>query len=151
MIIISHRGLVDGDDPTKENNPTAIAAALGEFFLVYIDLWMVEGKPFLGTDGPVYPMPEDFIHNPDVILCPRDRMAVNFVAIRDAHFVIPTTGDYTLTSYKWLWAKSSAASIGRDCIIHLPEDYYEPTQLVDTRFTGVCTKYPRIYHEALNM
>ena len=53
MILISHRGNLDGPKPEKENNPKYIWEALNEGYQVEIDVWYDKGW-WLGHDRPKY-------------------------------------------------------------------------------------------------
>jgi hypothetical protein len=52
MILISHRGNLNGPNPERENHPDYIWEALRAGFEVEIDVWWVEGKFKLGHDEP---------------------------------------------------------------------------------------------------
>lgn len=52
MILISHRGNLDGRNLERENTITFIEEALYQGFEVEIDLWLVDGKFYLGHDAP---------------------------------------------------------------------------------------------------
>ena len=43
MILISHRGNIDGKIVERENHPDYIDKAISEEFDVEIDVWMIEG------------------------------------------------------------------------------------------------------------
>ena len=58
MILISHRGNIDGVKPTKENSPEYILEAISLGYDVEIDVWKVDGKWFLGHDEPEYAIQE---------------------------------------------------------------------------------------------
>lgn len=52
MIIISHRGNINGPNPRMENKPEYIKKALDENFMVEIDVWFYQGELWLGHDEP---------------------------------------------------------------------------------------------------
>ena len=54
MIIISHRGNIDGPNPKKENKPSYIDIALNKEFDAEIDVWYLDKKWWLGHDEPQY-------------------------------------------------------------------------------------------------
>ena len=54
MILISHRGNIDGKKPHLENNPSYIDDAIDLGYDVEIDLWMIDGRTYLGHDEPQY-------------------------------------------------------------------------------------------------
>ena len=51
MVIISHRGNLDGRKPGRENKPDYIQEALDAGYDVEIDVWMINNELFLGHDG----------------------------------------------------------------------------------------------------
>ena len=53
MRIISHRGCLDGPDPSIENNLNQIDSAIKYSFDVEIDLWMLNNDLFLGHNEPL--------------------------------------------------------------------------------------------------
>ena len=54
MILISHRGNIDGPNPLMENNPAYLDAALAQGYHVEMDDWVSGDKIFLGHDDGVY-------------------------------------------------------------------------------------------------
>jgi len=61
MILISHRGNLSGPDPTKENSPSYILAAIAANYDVEIDLRMLDGKLYLGHDRADYQVVFDWL------------------------------------------------------------------------------------------
>jgi len=62
MILISHRGNIDGKIPELENKPSYIEDAIKLGFDVEIDIWMIEGILLLGHDEPQYGIPQDWLN-----------------------------------------------------------------------------------------
>ena len=60
MHLISHRGNVNGKTD-RENKPLYIKAALALGYDVEIDVWLVDGKWWLGHDGPETPTNINFL------------------------------------------------------------------------------------------
>ena len=52
MILISHRGNLNGKIVERENHPDYIDEAINLGYDVEIDIWVVEGYIFLGHDRP---------------------------------------------------------------------------------------------------
>jgi hypothetical protein len=50
MILISHRGNINGKIVEKENHPDYIDEAINLDYDVEIDIWMIEGILMLGHD-----------------------------------------------------------------------------------------------------
>ena len=61
MRIISHRGYIDGEDYTLENNPEQIRKMLEINFDVEIDVWYNDGF-YLGHDEERYKVDLEFLH-----------------------------------------------------------------------------------------
>ena len=63
MILISHRGNINGKDESKENKPSYIVDAIRKGYNVEVDFWYDNGKFVLGHDEPQYTIPLNFIEN----------------------------------------------------------------------------------------
>ena len=61
MVLISHRGNINGAKPQKENRIDYIENAIQSGFDVEIDLWFVLEGLFLGHDIPQYPVELDWL------------------------------------------------------------------------------------------
>jgi hypothetical protein len=61
MILISHRGNINGPIPEAENRPDYILAALQAGYDVEIDVWFENGKFMLGHDKPQYEFPFELL------------------------------------------------------------------------------------------
>lgn len=60
--IISHRGNINGRNSKHENNPTWILEMLKKYPKLYveIDMWVINGVPYLGHDEPIYKLDYKF-------------------------------------------------------------------------------------------
>ena len=56
MIIIAHRGLLEGPNKELENSPAQIEKAIDENFNVEVDVRYIDREYYLGHDGPEYPV-----------------------------------------------------------------------------------------------
>jgi hypothetical protein len=54
MVLISHRGNINGPFESSENKPTYINRAISKGYDVEIDVWYIDGILFLGHDKPDY-------------------------------------------------------------------------------------------------
>ena len=62
MILISHRGNINGPNPEMENNPEYIQKALDLGYDVEVDVWGTKyGAWYLGHDGPEYLIDAKFL------------------------------------------------------------------------------------------
>ena len=63
MILISHRGNLNGVNVKKENSVDYIEEALDQGFDVEVDVWNISGSYFLGHDEPQHLVKKDFLNN----------------------------------------------------------------------------------------
>ena len=63
MILISHRGNVDGRIIERENHPDYIDEAIHAGYNVEIDVWMIEGVLLLGHDEPQYGITQQWLND----------------------------------------------------------------------------------------
>ena len=63
MILISHRGNVNGKNTQRENHPSYIDEAIEAGYDVEIDIWYLEGRLFLGHDSPDYLVDINWLEN----------------------------------------------------------------------------------------
>lgn len=54
MILIAHRGLLDGPDQSIENHPQQIQACLDQHIDAEVDVWLQDNQLWLGHDAPQY-------------------------------------------------------------------------------------------------
>ena len=54
MILISHRGNINGRFESYENEPNYIDLAISKGYDVEVDVWCIDNKLFLGHDKPQY-------------------------------------------------------------------------------------------------
>jgi len=62
MILISHRGNLNGPNPQKENHPDYILEAINQGYNVEVDVWYVKGEFYLGHDKPQYPISLNWLY-----------------------------------------------------------------------------------------
>jgi hypothetical protein len=62
MILISHRGNLEGKILEKENHPDYIDEAITLGYNVEIDLWYIEGRFMLGHDKPQYEVYTEWLY-----------------------------------------------------------------------------------------
>ena len=61
MMLIAHRGNIHGPQPSNENHPDYITAAIEAGFNAEVDLWYVEDTWVLGHNNPEYEISEQMI------------------------------------------------------------------------------------------
>ena len=68
MILISHRGNIDGKNIERENHPSYIDEAIEAGYDVEIDVWVIDGKLYLGHDEPDYLIDINWLENRSNVL-----------------------------------------------------------------------------------
>lgn len=68
MILISHRGNINGRRVPFENQPNYIDTALSAGYDVEIDVWYEDGKLLLGHDEPQYEVSLEWLENRSPLL-----------------------------------------------------------------------------------
>ena len=63
MILISHRGNIDGPNVKMENDPRYIENTLGKGYNVEVDVWSKGSDFFLGHDKPEHQVSEMFLRH----------------------------------------------------------------------------------------
>jgi hypothetical protein len=143
MKIISHRGNIDGPDPSNENNPKQILKAIKNGFDVEIDVWFIKSKGyFLGHDKPVYPIDKKFLINKKLWCHAKNVHALKWLVENDFNTFFHDIDDYTLTSKGYIWAYPGKALVkGSVCV--MPEMVEDPSYLEKNKdiIYAVCSDY----------
>tara|TARA_R110002167_G_scaffold321233_1_gene527107 strand:+ start:7467 stop:7913 length:447 start_codon:yes stop_codon:yes gene_type:complete len=103
MILISHRGNIDGPTPTRENSKEYITEALKRGFSVEVDVWYLKNELYLGHDTPEYKINIDFLKNDKIWCHCKNIDAVAFLIQNNVHCFFHQTDDATLTSRGYIW------------------------------------------------
>ena len=136
MILISHRGNIQGKSPGLENMPEYINDTLNKGYHVEIDVWYKNGF-YLGHDNPQYNVKPNFLAQ-DKIWC----HAKNIEAIIEMskypkiHYFWHQEDDITLTSKGYIWAYPGKQPI-KDSIAVMPELYNDSLD----KCIGICSDY----------
>jgi hypothetical protein len=143
MIYIAHRGLFEGPDKDKENNPEQIDKAVEMGYDVELDVWWINNKWFLGHDGPTYQVDFEYINQRDVWAHCKNLDALYHIGKQPVycHYFWHQEDDFTLTNSGKIWTypgrdltNNSIAVVPERC-----ENYWKYVKNVD--IFGVCTDY----------
>jgi hypothetical protein len=138
MILISHRGNINGKDPDKENNPDYIISAISKGFEVEVDVWYDEGF-YLGHDGPEYKVDTQFLDfYSDKLWCHAKNIeaVVEMRTNSKIHYFWHQEDDITLTSQGYIWAYPGKQPI-KGSIAVMPYIYGDDV----SKCIGVCSDY----------
>ena len=144
MILISHRGNINGPNPKQENHPIYIQKSLDLGYDVEIDIWMEDwGILFLGHDEPQYAITLDWLKERSSNLwihCKNIQAVEWFNFTLDFNYFWHEKDTLTLTSKNYLWVYPGKQPI-RESIAVMPEMYNDDL----TKCMGVCSDYIKNY------
>lgn len=103
MILISHRGNVSGPRPELENSRRYIEDALRLGFDVEVDVWLHEGKFFLGHDHPQHLISASFLKNPSIWAHAKCISTLRSLIDNNVHCFFHEHDAATLTSQGYVW------------------------------------------------
>jgi hypothetical protein len=117
MLIISHRGNIEGKDPKKENNPEHIYTLLTNNINCEIDVWYINNEWYLGHDTPDNIVSEKFLQL-DGLWCHCKNLPalVKIQELKTKHFFWHQKDSYTLTSSGYIWTYPDTP-VDTNCII----------------------------------
>jgi len=144
MILISHRGNVDGKNPELENSPDYILRAVELGYDVEVDVWSVNGQLYLGHDSPDYLV--DFkwffdrshklwIHCKNI-----ESVEIFTITKNDLNYFWHQEDKITLTSKKYIWVYPGNQPI-KNSIAVLPEMFNDDVE----GCLGVCSDLIKNY------
>lgn len=104
MILISHRGNINGPNDIKENSPYYIMEAISEGFDVEVDVWYVDNQFWLGHDSPQYRIDYKFLLNEKLWCHAKNINALMEMKKYAIHYFWHENDTVTLTSKNYVWA-----------------------------------------------
>ena len=141
MILISHRGNVDGVNFERENTQSYIQEAIDLGYDVEIDVRYIDNKFWLGHDEPDYKVEFDWLYkrkNNLWIHC-KNFEALSELIESDLRVFYHLQEDYTIISDKHIWAHN-LENVDDKCIIPLI-DKSDISKWTPTVVYGVCSDY----------
>lgn len=145
MKVISHRGLLNGEDKLKENNPIEISAIL-HIFDCEIDLHYDNGW-WLGHERPTYQVDDKFLSKDGLWIHCKNVSAVKgiYEICPGANFFWHENDAMTITSKGICWQHCSIDYvIGNRSVVLLPEIHGFNIRNIESAY-GVCTDFPLKY------
>ena len=142
MILISHRGHINGPNPELENKPEYIDTAIYLGYDVEIDVQMIDNEIYLGHDRPQYKINIEWIYvriNKLWVHC-KNIEAIEFFSYIEnnnkINYFWHQEDTVTLTSKRYVWAFPGKQPI-KNSVAVLPEVYKDPIN----QCAGVCSDY----------
>ena len=145
MILISHRGNIDGKKPTRENSPDYILEAIELGYDVEVDVWYENGGLFLGHDKPEYETCITFLKNKKLWCHCKNTKALEILIKNNVHCFFHKTDDVTLTSYGYIWVFPRKPLLnGSVCVLPEVADYAKEEL---EKCAGICSDNIQDYGE----
>jgi len=147
MILISHRGNINGKIPEKENEPISVEKTLRLGYDVEIDVWLVDHGFYLGHDSPKYQVSYDWF------FMWSERMWIHCKNIEVLKFLLPSSLNYfwhesdtiTITNRKFIWAFPGKQPINGSIAV-LPELNNDDI----SQCVGICSDVIAKYNDSTN-
>lgn len=124
MIIISHRGNVQGQDKNYENNPIQINNLLKNNIQVEIDVWFKDGNILLGHDEPQHIVNYEFLKQ-DGLWCHAKNLNALYYMIQNniKNYFWHQEDYFTLTSSKYIWTYPTNLVTDKSIIVDLSKNW----------------------------
>lgn len=146
MILISHRGNINGRSELYENSPNYIDSAIKKGYDVEVDIWLSNGNFYLGHDNPQYEIYLDWLSERKDNLwihCKNIESIEKFNILNEKYNYFWHQEDtVTLTSKNFIWAYPGNQPI-KNSISVLPELFNDNT----SECIGICSDYIQNYND----
>ena len=145
MILISHRGNINGKNPERENSPEYISEAIEAGYHVEVDVYEHNDKLYLGHDKPQYQIEISFLKNDKLWCHCKNAKALEKLVTADVHCFFHKTDDVVMTSKGYMWVFPGKPAL-EGSIYVLPEiTQYSKEDL--RKCAGICSDYVATYRE----
>lgn len=106
MILISHRGNIDGPNPIRENSPNYVMEAIAMGYEVEIDVWWINGRIYLGHDEPQYEISGEWLQDriDKLWVHCKNVELLNWIRSTSLHYFWHENDTVSLTSKNHIWA-----------------------------------------------
>lgn len=125
MIIISHRGNINGRIPERENTPTFIDSAILSGYEVEIDVRYIDNNFYLGHDTPDYLVTIEWLEKRKEKLwlhCKDLDSAIMLGNLKNFKYFCHNSDSYVLTSTNHIWVHDLSLNINNKVIIPLLDE-----------------------------
>tara|TARA_R110000744_G_scaffold342881_5_gene448107 strand:+ start:6791 stop:7234 length:444 start_codon:yes stop_codon:yes gene_type:complete len=147
MILISHRGNVNGTIPNRENTKVYIQDAIDLGYDVEVDIRFSDGKFWLGHDTPQYEVGLQWLLDRNDKLwvhCKNFQALTNLINTKLKVFY-HTNEEYTIISNLYIWAHN-IKNVDNRCIVPLlSRGDLKNWKSVDVH--GICSDYVGVWND----
>jgi len=144
MLLIAHRGLLNGPDKELENNPKVIIEALAAGYDAEIDLQVVNNELFLGHDEPTYKVNEEFLIQRGLWIHAKNVEALRYLTTTNTNYFYHEEDPMVITTHSWVWVhpKHLEGNLSMHRTIAVVPEYVMPiSDIRNLKVTGVCSDY----------
>lgn len=124
MILISHRGNINGRNQNLENNPEHINNLLNSKINVEVDVWLKNKTLLLGHDNPKYIIDIEFLKKQGLWCHAKNLNALYYMLEQNIKNCFwHQEDDFTLTSSGFIWTYPSKFVTNKSIIVDLNENW----------------------------
>jgi hypothetical protein len=144
MILISHRGNLNGPNEDRENSPYYIMEAIDEGYDVEVDLWWVNGRVYLGHDEPQYEVSDEWLGEriDKLWVHCKNVDSLNWIRNTSLHYFWHEQDTLTLTSKNYMWVYPGKQPIIGSIAV-MPETHNDDI----SNCLGVCSDFIKKYND----
>ena len=140
MILISHRGNINGPIIDRENSPKYINEALDLGFNVEVDVWYENNTFYLGHDNPKYQVDAKYLNNKNFWCHAKNIEAMEALDKINGIFFWHQNDDVVLTSNGYFWTYPGKKLL-KNSICVLPEN----SNIKNFNCSGICSDFIKNY------
>jgi hypothetical protein len=142
MILISHRGNLNGKVESMENNPSSVDYAIVNGFDVEVDFWVKNDILYLGHDFPQYKITIGWLvsRGSKLWIHCKNIEAMEYIHSTDLNYFWHDTDAMTLTSKGFIWGYPGKQPINNSIAV-MPELCGDDI----SNCLGVCSDYIQNY------
>ena len=146
MLIIAHRGLTDGPDPHKQNDPHRIQLLLDAGWHVEVDLHMINQEWYLGHDHAQHKVSTQYITQPGLWIHIKDVTASEAILQlhqQHAHlnFFWHESDARVLTSQAYWWTQPGYELTSKSVAVMPEHHVHDVVECLSWGCVGVCTDW----------
>jgi hypothetical protein len=150
MILISHRGNINGKKNHLENNPDYVDKTILMGYNVEIDVRLIDGTFFLGHDDPQFQIELDWLlkRRPNLWIHAKNIECLNFFSKftnNKYNFFWHQEDNYTLTSNLMIWTYPDQTLSERSIAVMPENTNYTIEDL--SKCTGICSDFIERYKD----
>jgi len=142
MILISHRGNINGKIIEAENRPDYIDDTIRLGYDVEIDLWVVDGKIYLGHDIFQYEINDEWLNEriDKLWIHCKNVESLNWIKNTSLHYFWHENDTLTLTSKNYIWVYPGKQPIVGSIAV-MPEIFNDDV----SNCLGICSDFIQNY------